>query len=87
LSTFTIRAKVLLVLVPLILILAAVGGVGLKATGLLQSRLRLSNEVLQTLSGFRSVAESMNRFLAQSSTEYRDEALTSLNGQSATMQS
>ncbi|OWO92853.1 MULTISPECIES: methyl-accepting chemotaxis protein [Rhizobiaceae] len=85
LSAFSIRAKVLLVLVPLVMILAAVGVVSLQATGLLQSRLRLSSEVLETLSGFRDVSESMNRFLAQSSTENRDEALASLRGQGATM--
>jgi len=85
LSAFSIRAKVLLVLVPLVMILAVVGVVSLQATGLLQSRLRLSSEVLETLSGFREVSESMNRFLAQSSTENRDEALASLSGQGATM--
>jgi len=85
LSGFSIRAKVLLLLVPLVMILAAVGVVSLQATGLLQSRLRLSSEVVETLSGFRDVSESMNRFLAQSSTDNRDEALASLNRQGATM--
>ncbi|SCW49383.1 methyl-accepting chemotaxis protein [Rhizobium mongolense subsp. loessense] len=60
-------------ILPFIVSISAVGFTGLWASGLLQSRIEISNSVLQSLTGFRDLSSSMNRFLAESTEEGRNE--------------
>lgn len=73
LSHFSIQTKVLIFILPFVVSICAVGFTGLWASGLLQSRIEASNSVLQSLTGFRDLASSMNRFLAETTEAGRDE--------------
>ncbi|MFK0207846.1 methyl-accepting chemotaxis protein [Agrobacterium sp. NPDC090283] len=73
LSRFSIQTKVLMFILPFVVSISAVGFTGLWASGLLQSRIEISNSVLQSLTGFRDLASGMNRFLAETTEERRDE--------------
>jgi methyl-accepting chemotaxis protein len=73
LSRFRIQTKVLVFIFPFVISISAVGLVGLYAVDLLQGRLVISNSVMTSLSGFRDVSASMNRFLGASTEEsYKD---------------
>ncbi|MGR6431192.1 methyl-accepting chemotaxis protein [Rhizobium sp. PAMB 3174] len=65
LSRFKIQTKVLAFIFPFVISISAVGVLGLYATSLLQSSLTISNGVMTSLSGFRDVSASMNRFLEE----------------------
>ncbi len=54
LSRFKIKTKVLLFVMPFVASISAVGLTGLYASGLLQGRLEISNNVLQSLTGSRT---------------------------------
>ncbi|MCD7111475.1 methyl-accepting chemotaxis protein [Rhizobium sp. DKSPLA3] len=73
LSRLSVQAKVLVLLVPLIASITAVGVTGLWASGILQSRIELSNGVLRSLTGFRDLSSSMSRFIANTTTAGLDE--------------
>uniref|UniRef100_UPI003F82A14C methyl-accepting chemotaxis protein n=1 Tax=Shinella sumterensis TaxID=1967501 RepID=UPI003F82A14C len=81
LARFKIQTKVLVFILPFVLSICAVGFTGLYATGLLQGRMEISNSVLQSLSGFKDVYASMNRFLQDTSKETRDEVNQRLKAQ------
>ncbi|NEK18099.1 HAMP domain-containing methyl-accepting chemotaxis protein [Rhizobium leguminosarum] len=72
LSRFTIKAKVLIVVLPFIATISAVGLTGLYASGLLQGRMEISNSVLQSLSGFKDLYGSMDAFLRDPNQERKD---------------
>ena len=63
LARFRIQTKVLVFIFPFVVSISAVGIVGLYAIELLQGRILISNSVMTSLSGFRDVSASMNRFL------------------------
>ncbi len=62
-SRFKIQTKVVVLVLPFVASITAVGLTGFYASGLLQERMEVSNSVMQTLSGFKDVYASMNRFL------------------------
>ncbi|OLP56298.1 chemotaxis protein [Rhizobium rhizosphaerae] len=65
LSRYSFQTKVILLLLPFVLSISVVGLTGIWASGLLQNRIETSNNVLQTLTGFRDLAASMHRFLSE----------------------
>ncbi|MBX4952725.1 HAMP domain-containing protein [Rhizobium binae] len=81
LSRFSIRAKVLLFVLPFVLSISAVGFVGLFASGLLQGRMEISNSVLQSLTGFRNLNASMDDFLRAPSEPARDKLISEIKSQ------
>jgi methyl-accepting chemotaxis protein len=73
-SRVKIQTKVIVLLLPFVVSITAVGLTGLYASGLLQGRIEISNSVLQSLSGFKQVFSSMSGFLMKPSTESHDQA-------------
>ena len=65
LSRFKIKTKVLLFVLPFVVSISAVGLTGLYASGLLQQRMEISNNVLQSLTGFKELYASMDAFLKE----------------------
>lgn len=63
LARFKIQTKVIAFIVPFLASISAVGLSGLYASNLLQTRMDMSNAVLQSLSGFKSVYAGMTDFL------------------------
>ncbi|MGQ3212101.1 methyl-accepting chemotaxis protein [Shinella sp.] len=86
LARFKIQTKVLVFILPFVLSICAVGFTGLYASGLLQGRMEISNNVLQSLSGFKDVYAGMNRFLQNTSEESRNTVQERLTAQSAVLQ-
>ncbi|HBF32890.1 MAG TPA: methyl-accepting chemotaxis protein, partial [Rhizobium sp.] len=74
LSRWKIQTKVLVFIVPFVLSISTVGVAGFYASRLLQSQMQLSNNVVETLSGFKNVYAAMTEFL-QSTTEGNKSAL------------
>lgn len=81
LARFKIHTKVLLFILPFVISICAVGITGLYASGLLKGRMEISNSVLQSLSGFKDVSDSMNGFLQNTSQESRDVVYANLTQQ------
>ncbi|MBX9456666.1 MAG: methyl-accepting chemotaxis protein [Rhizobium sp.] len=73
-SRVKIQTKVIVLLLPFVISITAVGLTGLYASGLLQGRIEISNSVLQSLSGFKQVYSSMSGFLMKPSAETHDRA-------------
>ncbi len=73
-SRFKIQTKVIVLVLPFVASISAVGLTGLYASGLLQGRMEISNSVLQSLSGFKQVFASMSGFLMQPTQENHDRA-------------
>jgi methyl-accepting chemotaxis protein len=71
LARFRIQTKVVAFIVPFVVSISAVGLSGIYASNLLQSRMDMSNAVLQSLSGFKGVYSSMTEFLRHTSDESR----------------
>ena len=71
-SRVKIQTKVIVLLLPFVVSITAVGLTGLYASGLLQGRIDISNSVLQSLTGFKQVFSSMSGFLLKPSTESHD---------------
>ncbi|MBB4065800.1 methyl-accepting chemotaxis protein [Gellertiella hungarica] len=69
LSRFKIKTKVLIFVLPFVISISAVGLTGLYASGLLEGRMTLSNNVLQSLSGFKELTSSMNDFVHDTNEE------------------
>jgi len=86
LSRFKIQTKVVMFIIPFVLCISAVGFTGLYASGLLQGRMEISNSVLQSLSGFRDVSQSMNVFLSQATDESRSAVIATLDKQKQNLQ-
>ncbi|MBL0370718.1 methyl-accepting chemotaxis protein [Rhizobium sp. KVB221] len=87
LSRFRIQTKVLIFILPFVISITAVGITGLYASGLLQSRMEVSNSVLQSLSGFKGVSTAMEQFLEQTTPENRDTVASKLSEQRAMLES
>eukprot|EP01035_Chromulina_nebulosa_P056971 gene56971-78072_t len=69
LARFKIQTKVLVFILPFVVSISAVGLTGLYASSLLQTRMDVSNTVLQNLSGFKNVYFSMTTFLQDTNEE------------------
>ncbi|APO70104.1 methyl-accepting chemotaxis protein (plasmid) [Rhizobium gallicum] len=85
LSRFKIQTKVLLLVLPFILSITAVGVTGILASGLLQSRMAISNDVSASLRGFKDVYAAMIGFLDQTTEENRALVFERLGEQRASL--
>jgi methyl-accepting chemotaxis protein len=85
LSRFRIQTKVVIFILPFVVSITAVGVTGLYASGLLQSRMEISNSVLQSLSGFRDVGAAMKDFLEEATAEKRGQLEQLLRSQGGTL--
>ncbi|OWV81719.1 hypothetical protein ATY77_00230 [Rhizobium sp. R634] len=65
LARFRIQTKVIVLVLPLLLTIVAVGATGLYATGVLEARLNTSNDVVRLLSGFKAVYAGITTFLRE----------------------
>ncbi|MBR0556945.1 HAMP domain-containing protein [Ciceribacter sp. L1K23] len=86
LSRYSIRTKVLALVVPFVASISAVGVTGLYASGMLQHRMDISNDTMRALSGFRDVGEAMNTYLDATSEESRAAVVTRLQEQQADLE-
>ncbi|OQP86487.1 hypothetical protein BTR14_10760 [Rhizobium rhizosphaerae] len=82
-SRIRIQTKVLVLVTPFVLSIAAVGLTGLYISGQLQGRMEISNGIMQALTGFKQVYSGMSRFLIQPSTETHQAARAALEAQIA----
>jgi methyl-accepting chemotaxis protein len=82
-SRFKIQTKVIVLVLPFVVSISAVGLTGLYASGMLQGRMEISNSVLQSLSGFKQVFASMSDFLMKPTQERHDRAATDATDQLA----
>lgn len=85
LARFKIQTKVLIFILPFVVTITAVGITGLYATGILRGRMAISNNVMQSLSGFKDVSAAMTGFLGNATPETRDLAAGKLGEQIATL--
>jgi methyl-accepting chemotaxis protein len=85
-SRVRIQTKVIVLLLPFVISISAVGLTGLYASGLLQGRIEISNSVLQSLSGFKQVFSSMSGFLMKPSPETHDQAAKDVASQLGLLQ-
>lgn len=83
LSRVKIQTKVLIFIVPFAVSIVAVGLTGLYTSGVLQSRIEISNTILQSLSGFRDVSSAMQAFLEDATEAKRDVVIQQLQSQQA----
>ncbi|MDO1581067.1 methyl-accepting chemotaxis protein [Rhizobium oryzicola] len=81
LSRFKIQTKVMAFIIPFVLSISAVGLSGLYASKLLQTRMDMSNSVLQALSGFKDVYSGMSAFLQRTSEETKAAVTRQLGAQ------
>ncbi|NKK04061.1 methyl-accepting chemotaxis protein, partial [Rhizobium leguminosarum bv. viciae] len=81
LSRYSIKTKVLLFILPFVISISAVGFTGLYATRLLQSRMEISNSVLQSLTGFKNLYASMDDFLRSPNEAVRDKLVAEIESQ------
>jgi len=65
LARFKIQTKVVILVLPLLMTIIAVGATGLYATGVLEARLNVSNDVVRLLSGFKGVYAGITTFLRE----------------------
>ncbi|WP_049735284.1 hypothetical protein [Rhizobium ecuadorense] len=65
LARFRIQTKVIILVLPLLMTIVAVGATGFYATGVLEARLNTSNDVVRLLSGFKAVYAGITTFLRQ----------------------
>lgn len=87
LARFKIQTKVIAFIVPFVVSISAVGLSGLYASSLLQSRMDMSNSVLQSLSGFKDVYSGMGSFLQNTTEEARSNLKKQIETQSSLLQS
>jgi methyl-accepting chemotaxis protein len=80
-SRIRIQTKVLILVTPFVMSIAAVGLTGLYASSQLQGRIDISNSVMQALSGFKQVYSAMSLFLMQPSKATYDGARGQLDSQ------
>ena len=71
LARFKIQTKVIVFIAPFVASILAVGFSGLYASNLLQSRMDISNTILQSLTGFKEVYGGMTSFLNNTNDETR----------------
>lgn len=71
LARFKIQTKVIVFIAPFVASILAVGLSGLYASNLLQSRMDVSNTILQSLTGFKEVYGGMTTFLSNTNEETR----------------
>ena len=85
LSRFKIKTKVLLFVLPFVVSISAVGFSGFYASGLLQERMEISNNVLQSLTGFKELYGSMDAFLKETTEATRSKVQSDLGLQSTVL--
>ncbi|KAA0699557.1 methyl-accepting chemotaxis protein [Neorhizobium sp. P12A] len=85
LSRFKIQTKVLLFVLPFVISISAVGLTGLYASGLLQGRMEISNNVLQSLTGFKNLYSSMDDFLRITNEQARDKLYADVKSQGSVL--
>ncbi len=85
LSRFKIKTKVVLFVLPFVVSISAVGLTGLYASGMLQSRMEISNNVLQSLTGFKELYASLDAFLKDTTEANRDKVHADLADQAAVL--
>lgn len=71
LARFKIQTKVIVFIAPFVASILAVGLSGLYASNLLQSRMDVSNTILQSLTGFKEVYGGMTSFLSNTNDDTR----------------
>jgi methyl-accepting chemotaxis protein len=81
LSRFKIKMKVALFVVPFVVSIVAVGLTGYYASGLLVGRMTLSSQVLQSLSGYKELSETIGAFLRKPDDATRLKVLAMLEAQ------
>ena len=81
LSRFKIKTKVLLFVLPFVISISAVGLTGLYTSGLLQGRMEISNNILQSLTGFKDLYASMDDFLRITNEQARDKLYADVKAQ------
>ncbi|NTJ43654.1 methyl-accepting chemotaxis protein [Agrobacterium larrymoorei] len=87
LARFKIQTKVIIFIAPFVASILAVGLSGLYTSNILQSRMDISNGVLQSLTGFKGVYASMTSFLANTNEESRTELHKQLDEQVTVLKS
>ncbi len=86
LARFRIQTKVIAFIVPFLASISAVGFSGMYASSLLQTRMDMSNAVLQSLSGFKSVYTGMTDFLKNTNEATRATLTSQVKTQSDLLQ-
>ncbi len=69
LEKFKIQTKVVILVLPLLLTIITVGGVGVYATRILEKRLNVSSDIVQLLSGYKAVYADITAFLRDPTAE------------------
>jgi len=81
LSRFSIRIKVLVLVLPFVLSISAVGLVGILASGYLQDRMTMAASATTSLRGFKDVYAAMIAFLEKADDQSRADVATKLDAQ------
>lgn len=81
LSRFSLRTKVILLVLPFIISITAVGGTGIFSSGLMRERMATANSATTALRGFKNVYAAMIAFLDQASDATRGEVSQHIEAQ------
>ncbi|ASW09876.1 methyl-accepting chemotaxis protein [Rhizobium sp. 11515TR] len=87
LSRFSIQTKVILFLVPLLATIGCLGGMGYYSSRMLSSRLTVSSNVLDALTGFKNSYADMTGFLRNTTQANKDAVVTRLVDQAGALDS
>jgi methyl-accepting chemotaxis protein len=87
LSRFSIRTKVLVLVLPFIVSISAVGLVGVLSSAALQDRIGVANSATTSLRGFKDVYAAMIAFLSDTSEQSRAALQDRLSEQAKTLES
>ncbi|MBB4234737.1 methyl-accepting chemotaxis protein [Rhizobium esperanzae] len=85
LSRFSIQTKVILFLVPLLATIGGVGAIGHYSSGMLSSRLSVSSDILDALTGFKDTYADMTSFLRRTTADNKDAVAARLADQVAAL--
>jgi methyl-accepting chemotaxis protein len=86
LSRFRIKTKVVIFVLPFVLSISAVGLTGLYASGLLEGRMVLSNDILRSLSGFKELTTAIHEFLGNADETSHRKVTDHLQAQAGTLE-
>ncbi len=85
LSRFSIQTKVILFLVPLLATIGGVGAIGHYSSAMLSSRLSVSSDILDALTGFKDTYADMTSFLRRTTEDNKDAVAARLADQVAAL--
>ncbi|MDF0661637.1 MULTISPECIES: HAMP domain-containing methyl-accepting chemotaxis protein [unclassified Rhizobium] len=85
LSRFSIQTKVILFLVPLLATIGGVGAIGHYSSAMLSSRLSVSSDILDALTGFKDTYADMTAFLRRTTEDNKDAVAARLADQVAAL--